>query len=718
MEKINRPDRKKLVSLIGVVNEMDMRLDKVAKCHDLFEKEAIGLIEGMYESHARKNLALVPIDELKSAIGGQRIVALRSVGYGTLADLSNLSRLELEAIDGVGNVTAEAIESALDKLEEEYKETYRVHLEPGECDDLLRALHGVLHSREISRDAKELYEKTHEEIVNRLMDARAGDCNLLVWMLRSQRRKALVDSALAYLSHLQEGSYGEIVRRLSAAREALEAQDMETIVAHFEKNSATYYALLDRLNPRLEKELRLDSLSAQLNEEISSVPLSGKHLKSTLRRYQEFAVRYVLNQKRVLLGDEMGIGKTVEALGVMTNLRARGFDHFLVVCPLGILINWTREVVAHTALEAFALHGTDEDILSKWIKKGGVLVANYETVRKIALPEGMRIGMVVVDEAHYIKNPKAQRTQTVRKLFLNAEYILLMTGTPLENNVQEMCNLVAYLDPAKGEELKANAYASFAPGFRKALSTVYLRRKREDVMQELPDMIVNDEWCMMSAEDELLYRYALKTGNFMEIRRVGWHWDNALHSSKGERLCDLVEMAREEHRKVIVFSYFKETLRLARELLDDACLGQIDGSVNNVRRQEILDQFEAAKEGTVLLMQIVAGGVGLNIQSASMVVFCEPQLKPSLESQAVSRVYRMGQRRNVLVHRLLCAETVDERILSLLEMKQSIFDLYADESEAGIRSQREWIQDVIDAEKKKHGVMEDSPLPVEPSNPK
>ena len=114
--------------------------------------------------------------------------------------------------------------------------------------------------------------------------------------------------------------------------------------------------------------------------------------------------------------------------------------------------------------------------------------------------------------------------------------------------------------------------------------------------------------------------------------------------------------------------------------MGERCYGPINGSVSPQRRQEIVDEFEKAPAGSVLAAQIQAGGTGLNIQSASVVIICEPQFKPSIENQAISRAYRMGQTRNVLVHRLLCEDSVDEKITEVLEQKQNVFNAFADSS--------------------------------------
>ena len=135
----------------------------------------------------------------------------------------------------------------------------------------------------------------------------------------------------------------------------------------------------------------------------------------------------------------------------------------------------------------------------------------------------------------------------------------------------------------------------------------------------------------------------------------------------------------------------------------------ITGSVSPQRRQEIIDEFDEAQAGTVLALQIQAGGTGLNIQSASVVVICEPQLKPSIENQAISRAYRMGQARNVLVHRLLCPDSIDERMMDLLEKKQREFDAFADKSVAAEKSAEldettlgDLIEEEIERIQKKH----------------
>ena len=231
-------------------------------------------------------------------------------------------------------------------------------------------------------------------------------------------------------------------------------------------------------------------------------------------------------------------------------------------------------------------------------------------------------------------------------------------------------------------------FMSAAPAFREKVAPVYYRRRREDVLTELPELIETKEWCTLSLKELAVYKKMILAGNYADIRRVSWNMDNMKDSSKAQRLLELVEEAEDDGRKVIVFSFFLDTIRKVCDLLGERCMEPINGSVPPQRRQEIIDEFDHAPAGSVLPAQIQSGGTGLNIQSASVVILCEPQFKPSIENQAIARAYRMGQARNVLVYRLLADDTVDERIIELLAGKQAVFDAFADESAAGAATEQ------------------------------
>ena len=291
--------------------------------------------------------------------------------------------------------------------------------------------------------------------------------------------------------------------------------------------------------------------------------------------------------------------------------------------------------------------------------------------------------MVIVDEAHYVKNSAAKRSRNVKDICMHTDRILFMTGTPIENNVEEMVRLLEYLQPEVAQNVKGVSTTAYADYFKERISPVYYRRKRDDVLAELPELIQIQEWCDMTHEDEEQYIRDLLGGNIMEVRRVSWRNPDYLNSSsKIMRLREIAEEAGADGRKIIVFSFFLDTLEKVANIFGARCAGVINGSVPPAGRQEIIDRFDSAPAGSVLAAQIQSGGTGLNIQTASVVIICEPQYKPSTEMQAISRAYRMGQTRNVIVHRLLCANTIEERIMQILWEKQEEFNTFADESNA------------------------------------
>ncbi len=418
-----------------------------------------------------------------------------------------------------------------------------------------------------------------------------------------------------------------------------------------------------------------------LVEAVNTFELDTSLLSAKLRAYQVFGARYILKQKHVLLGDEMGLGKTIQAIAALAHLKANGSGRFLVVCPLSVMVNWAREIEKHSLLKAIAIHGSDRgEEYERWVNEGIVGVTSYETLECLPMKEIKALDMLVVDEAHNVKNSKARRTQNVLLLVQKAERVLYMTGTPLENRLEEMRYLIESIDHATGVKLKMLP-SVMNDTFSKMISHVYLRRNREDVLTELPELIEIEEWISMNDAEKQAYKESLKSKNFMAVRRISWNAGEK--SEKLKRLKELCGEAREDGRRVLVFSYFLDTLEICESVLGEDCVGRIDGGLAPLKRQELVDRFKEAPHGAVLLGQVTAAGVGLNIQAASVVIFCEPQLKPSMEEQAIARAYRMGQEKGVTVYRLLMKDGIDERILEILKEKQKLFENYADRSVAG-----------------------------------
>jgi SNF2 family DNA or RNA helicase len=338
-------------------------------------------------------------------------------------------------------------------------------------------------------------------------------------------------------------------------------------------------------------------------------------------------------------------------------------------------------------------------------------VTTFEALRGLDLPPRLTVAMLVVDEAHYVKNPDTLRSTAVRAWTDRVDRVLFLTGTPMENRVEEFRNLVGYLQPdLVGSVGEIDAVAG-SESFRRAVGPAYLRRNQEDVLSELPELVHVDEWEDFGPEDAAAYRDAVEARNFMAMRRAAYSSGDPRSSAKLRRLVEITDEAADNGRKVVVFSYFRDVLDLVCRTLGDRAAGPLTGAVPPRDRQDLVDAFSAAKGHTVLVSQIQAGGVGLNMQAASVVILCEPQVKPTLETQAIARAHRMGQIRRVQVHRLLAADSVDQRMLEILEAKTGLFDSYARRShtaetmpEAVEVSGTTLARRVIDAERERLGL--------------
>ena len=514
---------------------------------------------------------------------------------------------------------------------------------------------------------------------------------------------------------LNEKTSGYSVAAENTLSELLSVQALSVSTAweDFSQNSIRFFNTLEEICPGiLGNDDVVYGLPEELARAVQDEAFFPDGLLCQLRRYQEWGVKYILHQEKVLLGDEMGLGKTIQAIASMVSLKNTGATHFIVICPASVIENWCREIRKHSKLSVIKVHGAGRtEAMREWIKVGGVAVTNYETTGIFDLDSSFHFSMAVVDEAHYIKNPDANRSRNTQRICSHAERLLFMTGTAMENKVDEMITLISILQFPIAQKARAMASLAAAPQFREVVAPVYYRRKREDVLTELPDLIESQEWCTMGKQEEEIYEQAVLGRHYMDARRVSWNVEDLNHSSKAKRMTELIQEAAAEGRKVIVFSFFLDTISKVCELLGKQCMPPINGKITPMRRQEIIDEFDKAPAGTVLAAQIQAGGTGLNIQSASVVIICEPQFKPSIENQAISRAYRMGQTRNVLVYRLLCENSVDERITELLAKKQAEFDAYADESVAASESKEldkrafgNIIKDEIDRINAKHGI--------------
>lgn len=650
------------------------------------EREAKSAYSSELERTVREDLSRLPIDALKQASArALRLGVIKAGGFRTVNQVRSASRADLERIRGVGPATSARVLAAAELVEQSVRAAVRVRFDVESRPRAQTALLSALQSLEIDRrhvgPLRARLEGTVRAVEADLKRARL-EARPVLRFFAGPRRKAAARAAYERIATLVAdpdtatllSEIGVANRQRRAGRIAGVARVWDDYLAR----PVVYNGLLiDIAGISPDVGVSLGFLPEDIVKRIRAFRLDTSLLRATLRGYQTFGAKFALVQQRTILGDEMGLGKTIEALAVLCHLRSRGARHFLVVSPASVLANWEHEIWRHSLLSpTWRLHGPRRDIrLRRWARDGGVAVTTFDTLRTLETYQ-LRIAAVVVDEAHYVKNPGALRTKAVRSWLELAEHSLLMSGTPMENRVEEFRTLVSHIRPDVASGIRTTDGVAGANAFRRRVAPVYLRRNQTDVLDELPPKIEATEWLSLDGPAADVYRRAVASRNFMAMRRAAFLTPRPADSPKLRRLVEIVEEAASNNRKVVVFSFFRDVIQRVRTAVGSLAAGSITGSMPASQRQDLVDQFSRRSGPAVLINQIQAGGVGLNIQAASVVILTEPQWKPSTEEQAIARCHRMGQVRPVEVHRLLTENSVDERMLLILARKSALFADY------------------------------------------
>ena len=451
----------------------------------------------------------------------------------------------------------------------------------------------------------------------------------------------------------------------------------------------------------------------------------GAALCTTLRPYQQVGLRWLHLLCRLGLGaclaDDMGLGKTVQVLALLLVLKQeqtrRGTQGppSLLVAPASLLANWAAEaerfapdlrlVVAHpSALPGPALRDLDADDF----RGIDLVLTSYGTLLRLPVLARVRWRLLVADEAQALKNPTAKQTRQIKSL--TAEARIALTGTPVENRLTDLWSLFDFTHPGLLGSQKTFAdfvkrlagEEHFAP-LRRLVQPYILRRLKTDrrVIADLPDKAELNAWCHLSPRQAALYQRAvaelqqalegaegiarkgLVLSFLMRFKQVcnhpsqwlgdaGW---SAADSGKFARLRELAEVVRDKQEKMLVFTQFRE----ATEPLA-AFLGTVFGREGLVlhggtpvrERRARVDRFQNDELTPFFVLSLKAGGTGLNLTAASHVIHFDRWWNPAVEDQATDRAFRIGQHRNVLVHKFICRGTVEERIDALIDSKKKL----------------------------------------------
>src|SRR5580700_2273885 len=463
----------------------------------------------------RQQLAELPLARLKETTQGRlRLGLIEAAGYRTVGQAAAAGTARLQQIQGVGPQTANQVVAAARQLASAMVQSVRLRFDPDARPMTQTRLLAELHAYGVARQAASPGPENLDDVAAALdavlTGSRRAASRLRMFFSGSRKR----DEARSALSQL--GDSMKVVHqsgldaRLQQSLEALAARppDAATLWRDYEERSVFYNGLLievAELAPDIEAGQGF--IPADIARRVHQYPLDLSLMRASLRGYQAFGAKFALCQERAMLGDEMGLGKSVEALAAMCHLHVEGHRHFLVVCPASVLVNWTHEISRHSELASHRLHGPDrQQNLRAWTRTGGIAVTTYDSLKSLSRPPGVDLGLLVVDEAHYTKNINAERTKAVREWAGTTSRVLFLTGTPMENRVEEFRVLVSHLQPGLLPRISNVDGLIGAGHFRTAVAPVYLRRNQSDVLAELPPLVETEDWVELKGRDWEAYR--------------------------------------------------------------------------------------------------------------------------------------------------------------------------------------------------------------------
>jgi non-specific serine/threonine protein kinase len=494
--------------------------------------------------------------------------------------------------------------------------------------------------------------------------------------------------------------------------------------------SKYHMSVIDELyDNRNEEELiiRLEEKYEQLREfnRIREVP-PPEHLQPILRPYQVHGFHWLNYLQDVnwggILADDMGLGKTIQALSFLQHFRdTNGRLTALVVCPTTLMFNWENEIKKFSpALTYHIHHGGDRTRNKEILMEYNVIITTYGTLRSdIKLLLEIAFDYAVLDESQAIKNPSSKVTKAA--CLLQAKHRLCMSGTPLQNNTFDIFAQMNFLNPGMLGSLEFFRQEFAVPidkfgeqdrkeHLRKLLYPFILRRTKEQVAKDLPEKTETILFCEMEDEQRKVYEayrndYRDKILGTIETQGIQRSQLTILQGlMKLRQICDspailnetdkypnhsikLDELAREitenigDH-KALIFSQFLGMLALIRERLKelDVKYEYFDGSTSAVERERAIQAFQNDDSCRVFLISLKAGGVGLNLTAADYVYIVDPWWNPAVEQQAIDRTHRIGQTKNIFAYRMICKDTIEDKILQLQEKKRILArDLIADD---------------------------------------
>ncbi|TCO68870.1 DEAD/DEAH box helicase [Marinisporobacter balticus] len=459
----------------------------------------------------------------------------------------------------------------------------------------------------------------------------------------------------------------------------------------------------------------LNSITSKLKNPslIKNIAISDD-FKATLRGYQKKGFDWLNYMKNLgfgaCLADDMGLGKTVQIIALLEHVRLNTTGRSLLIMPASLMGNWQKEIEKFAPMIKYKMiYNNKEKIDFQKIDDTNLYITTYGMAMRLEELKTVKWDLVILDEAQAIKNPGTKQTKAIKQLEASAK--IAMTGTPIENRLSDLWSLFDFLNA--GLLGTAKEFTQFTQKLkdgnadysklREVVNPFILRRLKTDktVIADLPEKMEMKTYATLTKKQVVLYnglvkelkhkletaegieRKGLVLASIMKFKQICNHPDQFLgqntfkyeQSGKFERLLDLCETICEKRERVLVFTQFKEMTKPIADFLETVFnrMGLIlHGGTPVKKRSELVDKFCGDEYVPFMVLSLKAGGVGLNLTAANHVIHFDRWWNPAVENQATDRAFRIGQKKNVMVHKFITAGTIEEKIDKMIEEKSKL----------------------------------------------
>jgi SNF2 family DNA or RNA helicase len=478
-----------------------------------------------------------------------------------------------------------------------------------------------------------------------------------------------------------------------------------------------------RVYPDVFEKIELDRKNRERDQITRQLFVNGTDseifdglIQTALYPYQKEGIRRIVETRRILLADEMGLGKTVQTIASLEVFsRYLGVNSVLIVCPTSLKYQWKNEINKFTGRHAIIIEGSPLDRSALYAEKTFYKIISYgaccNDTDKI---NQLKPDLVIIDEAQRIKNWKTKTARAVKSI--QSDFAIVLTGTPLENRIDELHSLMEFVDQYKLGPLfrflgshqvldgkgKLTGYKNLREIY-KTLDDVLLRRNRQAIIDQLPGRIDKNYYIEMTREQAEEHEYYYNTVTrlvnlwvyqgflsdedreklLMSLNCMRMVCDstyilkrNTNHGNKINELEDLIgDLLQDSGNRIVIFSQWKRMFELVIGLLEKKNLPflYLNGDIEAKKRKEIIEEFQSGEKVKIFL-STDAGGIGVNLQSANIIINLDLPWNPAVLDQRIGRIYRLGQKKHIRVYNFIAYNSIEHRILYLLDFKRAVFN--------------------------------------------